>query len=258
MADLYQEINGEGDDLLVLLHGLGATASVWQGFVEQRPAWLPGRILRLDLPGHGDSVAAPTYALGQLAAYAGRAIAPHVQPDGKFIVLGHSLGGAVALMLSTSWFGELPNAAFGFGIKVAWSTAELERQQVLAAQNPKLFATEADAWERYLKVSGLYGLVDARSAATARGIRRTNQQDSEAWRLSMDPRANAVQPPPLDDVMRLARCPVHLARGSDDAMVSLSALQGFDVSARDLEDCGHNAMVDAPERVWQWLESSLQ
>ena len=44
---------GQGDRLLVLLHGMGATAGVWSRMLAE-PRW-HGRWLALDLPGHGGS-----------------------------------------------------------------------------------------------------------------------------------------------------------------------------------------------------------
>jgi pimeloyl-ACP methyl ester carboxylesterase len=55
--------------------------------------------------------------------------------------------------------------------------------------------------------------------------------------------------------MRLARCPAHLARGADDALVTLAQLRAIDPHAQDLGPHGHNVMVEAPAQVWDWIGS---
>jgi pimeloyl-ACP methyl ester carboxylesterase len=53
-----------------------------------------------------------------------------------------------------------------------------------------------------------------------------------------------------------ARAPVHLARGGTDTMVTRDQLLEYDPQARDLPG-GHNAMVDNPGAVWDWIEGYL-
>ncbi|MDM0077913.1 alpha/beta hydrolase [Variovorax sp. J2P1-59] len=248
---MYIEQGGEGADLLLMLHGMGATGAVWSPMCAEAGKRWRGRWLALDLPGHGQSARQDTYAIGQYAATVGRAAVPHVHPEGRLVVLGHSLGGVIALALATGWFGLFPHRVFGAGIKVEWSDDELRRMQALAFQPAKRFSTQEEASERYLKVAGLAGIVDASSAVVARGIER----DGDGWRLAMDPRANAVGKPPLSELMGLARCPVHLGRGRNDALVTMEHLRALDPDAHDLGPNGHNVMVEAPDRVWDWLRS---
>ncbi|MFV0674421.1 alpha/beta fold hydrolase [Variovorax sp. tm] len=253
--DIYMEQGGEGPDLLLMLHGMGATGAVWSPLCADMrtgasAAW-QGRWLAPDLPGHGRSAAQDSYAIGQHAASVARAVLPHIQPGGRLVVLGHSLGGVVALALATGWFGLMPQRVFAAGIKIAWSDEELRRMEALALQPAKLFATQAEAQERYLKVSGLAAVAGAASPVAARGVAR----EGESWRLAMDPRANAVGKPPLSELMSLARCPVHLARGGDDAMVTLAQTRSLDPDALDLGAHGHNVMVEAPDKIRDWMAS---
>ncbi|WP_447776022.1 alpha/beta fold hydrolase [Variovorax boronicumulans] len=248
---MYTEQGGEGPDLLVLLHGMGATGAVWAPLCAQADARWRGRWLALDLPGHGASDRQASYAIGQHAATVARAVLPHLQPEGRLVVLGHSLGGVIGLALATGWFGVAPHAVFAAGIKVAWSDDEVRRMETLAMQPAKKFATEAEARDRYLKVSGLAAIVDATSPVVARGV----AQDGEGWRLAMDPLANAVGKPPLSELVGLARCPVHLGQGRHDALVTLEQTRSLDPEARDLGAHGHNVMVEAPDAVWDWVAS---
>lgn len=248
---MYMEQGGEGPDLLLMLHGMGATGAVWSPMCAAAGIRWAGRWIVLDLPGHGRSDRQDSYAIGQYAASVGRAALPHVDPAGRLVVLGHSLGGVIGLALATGWFGVTPHQVFGAGIKVAWSDDELRRIETLASQPAKSFATEEEAWERYLKVSGLAGIANAAAPVVKRGI----EHGADGWRLAMDPRANAVGKPPLSELVALARCPVHLGRGRDDALVTMEQTRSLDPDARDLGPHGHNVMVEAQEQVWDWVAS---
>jgi pimeloyl-ACP methyl ester carboxylesterase len=149
---MYMEQGGEGPDLLLLLHGMGATGAVWSPLrataEDHRNGRWPGRWLAPDLPGHGRSARQDSYAIGQHAASVARAVLPHIDPAGRLVVLGHSLGGVIGLALATGWFGLAPHRVFAAGIKVAWSDDELRRMETLAAQPARRFATEEEALQR--------------------------------------------------------------------------------------------------------------
>jgi 3-oxoadipate enol-lactonase len=87
---------GDGPPLL-LVHGSGATGAVWTG---QAPLATDRPIVAIDLSGHGESddvAATPGYET--LAVYADDAAAV-ARETGARTVVGHSLGGAVALWLA--------------------------------------------------------------------------------------------------------------------------------------------------------------
>ena len=248
---LHAEAGGEGDDLLLLLHGLGTTAAVWQPMLATADADWRGRWLAPDLRGHGASPAGASYAPGQLASDVADLLAEQAADAGSLTILGHSLGGVVALALASGWFGCSPARVFGLGIKVAWTADELARLADLATKPARTFATEDEAAARYLKVSGLEGVADPGAPSLARGVAPVDG----GWRLAVDPRANAVGAPPMATLVATARCPVHLGRGETDALVTTDALRAFDPDAAIIPGVGHNAMVEAPERVWAWLTS---
>ena len=260
---LFAQDGGRGGpDLLVLLHGLGATGAVWQQFLTSADQHWAGRWLAIDLPGHGASPSQASYTISAIAASVARTIAPRAQSGGRVVVLGHSLGGAIGLALASGECGVQPARVYGVGIKVAWSDEDLQRLTAIAAQPRRRFGTEAEARERYLKVSGLAGLVDSNSPLLlARGVMRERSERnagdaptaSEGWCLSMDPGANAVGRPPFAELIAAARCPIHLARGRDDPLVTLDQLQSLEPTAVDLGAKSHNVMVEAPDLLWTWL-----
>jgi pimeloyl-ACP methyl ester carboxylesterase len=123
----------------------------------------------------------------------------------------------------------------------------------MAAARPRAFATKDEAVQRYLKTSGLSGLLPPDSAAAEAGV----VTDDAGWRLAADPATASVGAPPMQSLIAAAKIPVHLARGESDAMVSLDQLRAFDPHAIDLPG-GHNVMVEAPDAVWDWIEARLE
>ncbi|MDQ2910740.1 MAG: alpha/beta fold hydrolase [Actinomycetota bacterium] len=89
-------VGGEGEPLM-LVHGLGGAASNWLALA---PLLLPGRrVLVPDLPGHGGSEPLP--AAPNLNAYADRlALVAEREGFSPAVVVGHSLGGVIALRLA--------------------------------------------------------------------------------------------------------------------------------------------------------------
>lgn len=241
---------GDGDRLLVLLHGLSATRQVWENFVAAVP-WRDSWIAP-DLRGHGASAHAESYALGHHAADVAELIAS-TGPWREFVVIGHSMGGVVALALASGCFGFTPARVFGLGIKVAWTDEELSRLRDMAAAPARVFATREEAIARYLKTSGLAGLIGNTSTAATTGV----AQLENGWRLAADPKTASVGAPPMSALLAAAQVPCHLARGEADRMVTAEQLRAHDSDATDLAGVGHNAMVENPRAVWSWIEARL-
>jgi pimeloyl-ACP methyl ester carboxylesterase len=230
---------GSGEPILLLLHGLGATGDVWQGWRPLLDRWWPGRWLAPDLPGHGGSPPLPGYTFESLAA----AIAGTVGTGARTVVLGHSLGGVVGLALAGGGFDVPVQAVIGLGIKVAWTGDELDRARALARRPPAWFASRDEAAARYLRVSGLAGLVAAGGPAVDAGLR---EQDGR-WRLAMDPGAFAVGAPDMPLLLARSQAPVILARGEHDAMNTGEQFTRLGVPAVTLPGLGHNAHVENPQ-----------
>jgi pimeloyl-ACP methyl ester carboxylesterase len=97
MVALNFESTGSGKPV-VALHGYGASLFSWRYL----PAALPHRrVVRIDLPGHGGSPARTDnrYALSDHA----RLVINFIEDNGlgEFDLIGHSMGGGVALMIAT-------------------------------------------------------------------------------------------------------------------------------------------------------------
>ena len=92
MSSLYWHTVGAGDRDLVLLHGWGLNAEVWQNIVPRLSSQF--RLHLVDLPGFGRSQGFAPLTLAEMADR----LLPHL-PD-RAILLGWSLGGLVASQLA--------------------------------------------------------------------------------------------------------------------------------------------------------------
>ena len=244
-ARLRIQQSGDGEPLLLLLHGLGATGDVWRGLGDLLKTRWPGRWVIPDLPGHGGSAALPSYSFDQLAA----AVAGAVPPADHVVALGHSLGGVVALTLATGRFGVRLSAVCGLGIKVVWTPDELARARTLSTRSNPRYATREEAAERHLKLAGLTGLVAPDAVADA-ALSRVDG----GWTVAFDPAAFAVGAPDMTKLLTAARAPVVLAAGERDPMSPARDLRALVVDPVILPGLGHNAHVEAPAALWPLVE----
>ncbi|HEX2499715.1 MAG TPA: alpha/beta hydrolase [Actinomycetes bacterium] len=251
IAGLRVCAGGSTGPVLLLVPGLGATAEVWTGVAAMAERRWAGRWIVADLPGHGgsDRSASGEYTFAGMAAALADAVT-EVAPGEPVTVLGHSLGGVLALQLAATRPAPFPVVqVIGVGIKVAWTDAELERAAALADRPPGVFGTQAAAIDRHLRVSGLAGLIPPDDPRLAPGVRETDQ----GWELALDPRTFAVGAPPMSELIAAAGCPVTLAAGEHDHMVTMEHLRALVPDPVRLDGLGHNAHVEDPATIWALL-----
>jgi pimeloyl-ACP methyl ester carboxylesterase len=241
----HREGGGGAGHRLVLIHGLGANADVWSPLQSH----LDRRWIAPDLRGHGRSPYQQPYGYATYAAD----VAELLQQDEEVDIVGHSMGGVVGMALATGWFGVKVRKVVAFGVKIRWAPDEAPKLNALARQPARLFDTCEQAIERYLKVSGLFGLVDATGAMAQSGVR----EEGGKWRLAADPMINAAAGPDFAPLVRAMQCPLHLGAGSKDPMVNAADIALFDARAHIIDGAGHNAQVEGPAGLWQWLREVL-
>jgi pimeloyl-ACP methyl ester carboxylesterase len=246
-AGLRVHEGGSGEPVLVLLHGLGATGDVWACWWQLLARRWPGRWLAPDLPGHGGSPPLAAYSFDSLAAE----VASIVPPSAPVVVLGHSLGGVVGLALASGKFPMGVQAVVGLGIKAVWTDEDLDRAQAAARRPWAWFASREEAAARYLRVSGLAGLLPADDPAVDAGLR---EQDGR-WRLAMDPGTFAVGAPDMAQLLARSQAPVTLARGEHDPMNTDEQLARLGSATVTLPGLGHNAHVESPELAITLLDA---
>lgn len=236
--------NDDGGPVLVLLHGLGHTAEVWQPLVEQieqSPDQWPGQWVAPDLRGHGRSGWAQRYSFGSFAAE----VAELLPADRPVVAVGHSMGGVVALALASGLFGLDVAAVVGFGIKVHWTAGDLTVLRGRAAKPSRTFDSEAEARATFVRFGGLTGLVAPDSPLVASGIRAVDG----GYRLATDPRTGLVGEPPMRALLGVATAPVVLACGERDHLGSVDHLRELTEDAVELSGVGHNPHVEAPAKL---------
>jgi pimeloyl-ACP methyl ester carboxylesterase len=232
--------------VLLLLHGMGATGAVWLPWAPLLEHRWAGRWSAPDLAGHGFSPPLPRYSFTGLADRVAEGLAPVADaPPERLVVLGHSLGGVVALALAARTAGLPVDAVVGLGIKAVWTPDELARAGELAERPVTWFAGRDEAARRYLRVSGLTGLFAPDDPVVDAGLRREDGR----WRLAMDPAAFAVGEPDLLALLATVDVPVVLARGEHDPMVTDAQLKELGVPVVTLPGLGHNAHVEDPAAV---------
>ena len=240
VSDLWARAGGSGDGpLLVLLHGLGGTSDVYAGLERLLPGAWPGGWLAVDLAGHGRSPRAASY---DFTAH-GSLVARLLPADRDLVLLGHSMGGMVAVRMTET----LPRvrAVVAYSTKTSWPPETVAAMRALASKPARMFATRDEAAERYLKQSGLLGLVAPDDPAVAAGIAETDG----GWTLTQDPRTNDFGTPDLAGDLAWVTVPVTLARGSEDPFVLAEELADLGPEVVTLDGLGHNPHVEDPAAV---------
>ena len=241
---LYLAEYGSEGPTLLLLHGMGATGAVWDRLRSELEPGRFGRVLVPDLGGHGRSPRSRDYSFRSLAAQVGVTVGGTAAR--RVTILGHSLGGAVALELASGRYGFEPEAVHVLGMKVDWSESELATMGALASRPPRRFPNRKEAAIWFLKLAGLHGLLNPEE--NPRLVDSGVVVDGDSWRLAQDPRTLAVGAPAVSQMMAAAVCPVVFSRGEFDEMVSTASLEALG-DTRVISGVGHNAMVEDPAEV---------
>lgn len=211
----------------MLLHGLGATGEVWQDVVEN---W-HGSWLVPDLPGHGRSKPIERYSFGSFASAVAEVI-----PREPVVVVGHSLGGVVALALASGWFGVEVEKVVGVGIKVRWTDEELAKAASLAQRPTKIFGSREEAVERASKMAGV---------PLEHGVSEVDG----GWAVSLDMKAFGVGRPDMAGLIAASKASVVLAAGENDPMCPQEHLKELVPDPVVFAGAGHNVHVGSPSAL---------
>ncbi len=229
---------------LLAIHGLGATAAVWDGLVDQLgDRW---NVVAPDLPGHGSAPWTGDYTVGSLAA----AMSGHVETGERVVVVGHSLGGAVGVALASGFFRPEVVAVVAVGVKVVWTDDDVVGMARVAERGVRWFGAAHEARERALRQGGLIGLVDDLTGGVV--------EEDGRWRVAQDPATFAQRPLDMAGLMAAARCPVILGAGDGDAMVGAADLAMHTDEPRIATGRGHNVHVEDPAWVAGLLAEAVE
>jgi 2-succinyl-6-hydroxy-2,4-cyclohexadiene-1-carboxylate synthase len=244
---LHDERDGLGPRV-VLLHGFGQTCRCWGPVAAALAA--RHEVVRLDLPGHGDSaaVAADLPSTGRLAAAAG----------GPAVYVGYSMGARMALHVAI----EAPAVARGLvlvggtpGIEDAGARAERrERDAALAARiRAQGVAWFVDWWLAQPMFAGLS------AAARFEDERRRNTAEGLARSLEL---AGTGSQCPLWSALPGIDLPVLVMAGEDDeryAAIARRTAAAIGPNARValVAGAGHSAHLEEPARFLEAVEPWL-
>ena len=251
-------VGGEGPPL-VLVHGLGGSATNW---CELAPLLAPRhRLVIPNLPGHAGSD--PVDRADGLRPFADR-VAAVMEHEGAFPapVVGHSLGGLVALRLALG----RPEAvsALVLAASAGLSTGRRFVRELLTAATvlrPGRLAgryrsrVSRSPWLRrlvfgFVSVADPIGLTDAAVDGFLAG-QVLHADTASAWRALRDD-------DPRQELHRL-RCPVLVLWGTEDAQLPLDDAFEFarrlHAPVRVIAGCGHLLIGERPDACADAIES---
>jgi pimeloyl-ACP methyl ester carboxylesterase len=260
-ARLRYEIGGTGPPL-VLVHGFAGAAS---NFAVLAPLLARRHLLLVpDLPGHGGSEPLP--AAPSLAGFADRvaAVLEHEQ-TGPAAVVGHSMGGIVALRLAARR-PELVRAvvlAAAAGISTSTRVAEIFIAAAATLQPARRLALWRGRIARSPRLRALafdgFSTSDAAamSEQAAAGFLAGSREYTDIWSAG---RALAREDVRLD--LALVRCPALVLAGARDRQVPID--DAFEYARRlraplrTIADCGHLLVGERPEACADAIERFLE
>ena len=245
---VFGEKRRADDPAVVLLHGYCGSSAYWEKTIPLLTEAEAGKLIVPDLRGHGLSgaPAGVVYAMTDMAKDIAQMLDALEEP--RAVVIGHSLGGYVALA-----FAELhPERLSGFGL--VHSTALPDSEEAKTNRDKAVKTIAEDGIETF--VSGLVPKLFAdfnlekMNDAVARAIaigNGTNPAAAAATALGMKAR------PDRSRIVREARVPVLLVAGAGDKVVpperTLAPGAGEGVTNALLADCGHMSMMESPARL---------
>ncbi|MEV5843563.1 alpha/beta fold hydrolase [Streptomyces sp. NPDC051985] len=240
--------------VLVLLHGALGNGDVWHGVERILAERWPGGWIVPDLPGHGRSPRLTHYSYGRQATEVADAVSEHVRPGLPVHVLGHSLGGAVALALASGWFGLRVSTVCALGVKHLWSDNEKAVVASVAAAPARVFASRDDAVRHVLTVAAMNDAVDPGSALCDTLV----IGDADQWEATADPAALSVGAPDLPGLVAACRAQeIVLAAGEHDPLCAPADLVKLHPEATVLAGAGHCPHLQNPEFLWPLLDHML-
>ena len=230
--------------VVIFIHGAGQDHTNWQ-LPARWFAWHGHAVLAVDLPGHGRSDGPPLATVPEMAGWIGRLLAA-VGAETAALV-GHSLGGAIALEAAAALGGRVRRLAL-----LATAPALPVNEQLLRAARDEpreahrlitTWALGADAKLGGNAVPGLW-LTNASLALLAGngpGVLYADFKACNAW--ASGPQA-----------ARRLSCPTLIVMGAKDVMTPPRA--GRQLAEQiagaltvTIPNCGHTLMAEAPDAV---------
>lgn len=246
IGDLFVMRRGQSGPPLICIHGAGGSSRHWGLLLE--PLATVAQVYAVDLPGHGRSPAAggpitiANYAQAISALHTALGLPPA-------IVLGHSMGGAIALQLAV----DAPQMVAGLGL--VGSAARLRVAPALLA------GLAGDAAARHEAITMLVHWLFSPAADPALAA------EAAAEYAALDPAIlladlQACDGFDLRPQLAAIRCPALVVTGADDKLtppkLGAELAAGLGVEHHLLANVGHMPMLETPSQLSQLLRSWIK
>ncbi|WP_024793850.1 alpha/beta fold hydrolase [Tomitella biformata] len=261
-AEIVYRHGGDGPETLLLVHGIAGSSRVWRQVMPELARTY--RVIAPDLPGHGlSSKGRGDYSLGAFAAVL-RDLLQELDVD-RVTVVGHSLGGGVALQLAYQHPELVGRIALissgGLGPEVGWPLRLLAApgaELVLPVIAPPFLRPLGDKIREWVGGKGVRAdnLEEMWLAYASLSDSETRKAFLRTLRSVVDTRGQAVS---ASSRLHLANAiPSQLIWGDADPMIpvahGLGAHEAMPGSRlRVLPGVGHFPQTERPEEVEQIL-----
>ncbi len=237
---------------IVLLHGFALNADIWEFVIKELEEDF--RLIAIDLPGHGDTASFPgMHDLSEMASWLNRMLV-EMEVE-KFTLIGHSLGGYIAL----NYAEKFPEKLEGFGLfhslAMSDTSARVEirnktiryleikgPKEYLHSFYPQLYTSmPAEVLERFLEIITLQPQYDALIAYT------------EAMRDRKD----------KSEILKNLEMPVLFVMGSEDAFIPKGIAREEMMMAKNpipclMDNVGHLGMLEDPLKAAAAIRQLLE
>jgi pimeloyl-ACP methyl ester carboxylesterase len=271
---LHVEEHGDPESPLtvVLLHGWTLDARLWRRQIEQLPAKLaaPVRILAFDLRGHGHSTACPpnTTTLAQLADDLHAVLRQRV-PEGKVVLVGHSMGGMTIMEYAHRHSIEFTDRVAGVVLMCTTAEGTAHTTYGLAPGVARVFRALEITGAALLARSGPWRLHRPVMPVLSPGVRWLGfgrVADPEAVRLTVGMISSARlatiggfrpwidEQHRVDALVHMATLPAAVLAGGQDRLTPRSCAETIAGALPDAEkvvcpDAGHMLPLECPDEV---------
>jgi pimeloyl-ACP methyl ester carboxylesterase len=253
-------VGGDGPPL-VLVHGLGGAASNWNELV---PALARRhRLLVPDLPGHGGSSALP--AVSGLGAFADRvALVAERERMLPAAVVGHSLGGAIALRWTLRRPGDVAAlvlaASAGLSIGNVWGRQLLS---IFSMVRPGRLAAHRRSWvaRSPLLRRLVFGVVSVADPLALTNDAVEGFLAAQLLHTDIDAAWQALRGDDAREELDGVQCPALVLWGADDAQLPLDDAfeytRRLHARLRVIPGCGHLLIGERADACDRAIEDFL-
>jgi|GEM_PF-6431918 len=244
----------------ILLHGFGHSADVWRATVRfWRTAPKAPAIIAFDLPGHGRSKALPSsdYRIAEIAQTLESEI--RALTDESVVLIGHSIGGRIALALSqSSRIRVVGLVLVETGISVS---APSSRKAIIEAASitASSFASRTEPIEAVMKRVPM-----ADRSAVIEYVEHALQPTADGFRLGLDPEAVGLlfdeNRDSIWSILENLRIPLAVIRGEYSSFLKESTLRQMrervsaPLSVAVIPKAGHSLPIERPNALGQMLD----